>query len=97
MSQITKHSEFYNEPFRLSAEDKGNPFLFLEDFFIDYKLGELRNILTDISDTCLSSDDSAFDTGEKRADFLYYKNKLEMIFEAVYVLLQQKKCGSLPN
>jgi hypothetical protein len=95
MTQLPEQAEFYDRPFRLSPEDNNNPFLVLEDFFIDYKLGELRNILTDISDTCLSSDVPAFDTGEKRADFLYYKNKLEILFEAIYVIVRQKKAQGL--
>jgi hypothetical protein len=95
MSELQVTPELFNTPFLLSPEDKNNPFLVLEDFVIDYKLGELRNILTDISDTCLSSDVPAFDTGEKRADFLYYKNKLELLFEAIYVIVQQQKKLSL--
>jgi hypothetical protein len=97
MSKLQPISELLNVPFRLSPEEKDNPLCILENFLIDYKLGELRNLLTDISDTCLSSDAPAFDTGEKRANFLYYRYKLETLFEAVFVIVQQKMGQFLPK
>jgi len=85
MSPFQIQSEFYNQPFLLSEEQAINPASVAADFFTDYNLSEVREILASITETCLTSDTYYFDSAEKRADFIHFQKKLEILLEAAFM------------
>jgi hypothetical protein len=79
-------SEFYNQPFLLSEDQVINPASVAVDFFADYNLSEVRDTLASITETCLTCDSYHFDSAEKRADFIHFQKKLELLLEAAFVI-----------
>jgi len=90
MSQFQTQSEFYNQPCLLSEEQGVNPVGVAADFFTDYNLSEVREILASITETCLTSDTYYFDSAEKRADFIHFQKKLEILLEAAFIIAKDK-------
>ena len=88
MLPYSEHPIFYNHSIYLSAEQKNNPYGVLIRFFQDHRLVDLRIHLSQVSETCLSSDEPPFDEGVKRADLLYYQQQLEIILEAAFLVAQ---------
>jgi len=93
MSPFHNHPDFYNQPILLSKEYTKDPTAFLERFFGDYSLCELRAWLADISETCLTSDTPPFDEAGKRADLMLLLKNIEYLLEAVSLL----RAGSRDN
>lgn len=89
MSPSLKLPEFYNQLIRLSEEQRANPYDILEGFFCDYKLSELRNLLREMLETCLTTDEPPFGVAERRADLLLYIPKMEELLEAAYIVAKQ--------
>lgn len=78
--------EFFDRPIRLTDEESENPHTVLHDFFTDYSLKELREILQANAEVCVTSDLYPYDTGERRADLLYFLHKTEILFEAAFLI-----------
>jgi hypothetical protein len=91
MLPFIKHPEFYNQPICLSDDQKKNPTGVLVRFFQDHQLCDLRDFFSQVSETCLTSDESPFDEARKRAEFLYYQRQMEILFEAAYLVAQQNQ------
>jgi hypothetical protein len=89
MSPFQLQSEFYNLPIRLSAEQLDNPANVLKDFFTDYNLSEVREILNINAEVCLTSDIHPYEAGERRADFMNFQQKLELLLEAAFLMAKQ--------
>jgi hypothetical protein len=89
MSPFQLQSEFYNLPVRLSEEQRENPASVLNDFFADYNLSEVREILNTNAEVCLTSDIHPYDAGERRADFIHFQQKLELLLEAAFLIAKQ--------
>lgn len=89
MSPFQLQSEFYNLPIRLSAEQLDNPASVLKDFFTDYNLSEVREILNINAEVCLTSDIHPYEAGERRADFMHFQQKLELLLEAAFLMAKQ--------
>jgi len=70
----------------LSKEHQKEPAAFLERFFGDYSLSELRAWMAEISETCLTTDTPPFDEGGKRADLILFFKNVECLFEAAVIL-----------
>jgi hypothetical protein len=83
-------SEFYNQPFLLSEDQAINPASVHADFFTDYNLSEVREILASITETCLTCDSFHYDTAEKRADFIHFQKKLEWLLEAAFMVAKNQ-------
>jgi hypothetical protein len=96
MSPFQLHSEFYNQPIQLTEEQHGNPSNVLDDFFTDYSLSEVRDILSSNAEVCLTCDIHPYDAGEKRADFLQFQKKLELLLEAAFLLRNQQPIDEKP-
>ena len=90
MSRILDQLTFFDQPFRLSDEQRENPYTVLEDFFSDYRLGDLRSHFEEVSEICLICDGGTFDKAEKRAELLTYQKKIEILLEAAYLITVQK-------
>jgi hypothetical protein len=90
MLQYSNPSNFYDGVIRLTEEAKSNPLKVLIEFTEDYTLSELREFLSDIGEVCITSDIPPFDCGRNRADLLLHNNRLEELYEAVFLLVGQK-------
>lgn len=83
--------EFFTRPIRLTDEESENPHTVLHDFFTDYSLKELREILQANEEVCVTCDLYPYDTGARRADLLYFLRKTEILFEAAFLIAQQNR------
>jgi len=90
MLSFQAHPEFYNQPFLLSEDQAINPASVAGDFFTDYNLSEVREILASITETCLTCDVYHFDSADKRADFIHFQKKLELLLEAAFMIAKSQ-------
>lgn len=90
MSPFQLQSKFYNHPVRLSEEQLVDPGTVLRDFFADYNLSEVREILNANAEVCLTSDIHPYDAGERRADFMHFQQKLECLLEAAFLIAKRQ-------
>jgi hypothetical protein len=86
MSRFIDHCEIYDQPICLSEKDKQTPMEVIKDFFVDYRLSELRDIQDQIQRVCLTSDEGAFTQSEARSNLLSYNDKLIRLLEAASYL-----------
>lgn len=98
MRTYNKHPQWYNVPLRLNEEEKGNPFLVLEDYFQCYHLHEVRQILWNWMVEVMSSQHGISCDPHERSNHIYFYEKMEALVEAAYVMHKQnqkkrrKKC-----
>jgi hypothetical protein len=86
MKTYNKHPQWYNQPLRLTKEQKHDPLPVLDDFFECYHLNEVRQTLWEWLTEVLSSHRSISDEGQTRNDHLYFYEKIEGIIEVAFVL-----------
>jgi hypothetical protein len=86
MSLFHNHPGFYRHPVLLSEECRKNPSAFLDNFFGDYNLCDLRNMLAETLETCLTTDTPPYDDPGKRADLILFFKNVEWQFEAALLL-----------
>lgn len=92
MSHFLTHSTFYNGTIFLSEKEQKDPYRVLRQFTSDYKLAELRQILYDISHACVTSDTDLYaESAEARADLLFYCSRIEVVCEAIFLLVNKGK------
>jgi hypothetical protein len=60
MAESSTPSDFSNQVFRLTADEKEYPYQVLSDFFEDANLAEFRVLVDKVMDTCLSTDEDPF-------------------------------------
>lgn len=94
MSHFDVHAKFYDNPVFLNREEMNDPFIVLYDFFKDYRLSELRQYISNILDTCLTTDNTFFMEPEERANLIYRIRQFERILEAIRVITLQKRKGT---
>lgn len=90
MSEFLNHPEFYNQPVYLMEEEISDPIKVIDRFFTDYSLSDIRTILDEIQEVCLTTDAPPFANGSQRSDLLFYLNNLIRILEAAFVLTETK-------
>jgi hypothetical protein len=91
MSIYTDNPNVFNQPLRLTDEERANPHQVFAELFFDYSLSECRDWLWRIVNACLTSPDSEFDDADKRSDLLHFAERLEAILEATTIPIHQKK------
>jgi hypothetical protein len=89
MSHFQQQKEFYNQPVRLSAQQKANPYLVFDKFFGDYHLWEIRDWFSQIGEVCLTVEDHPFCEPNIRANLLLLHKNIELLFEAAFVINAQ--------
>ena len=89
MRTLNKHPDWYNQPLRLSEEERENPRLIIENFFESYHLQEVREILWNWMVEIVSSSRSIAQEGKQRNDHIYFYEKIETLVEAVYLMNQR--------
>jgi hypothetical protein len=90
MSQYLEHHQFYNKPILLSEEFRKSPLTFLERFFSDYHLCDLREMLENMLETCLTTDNPPFNDPENRADIILFCKNVVCLFETAFLLKDSK-------
>jgi hypothetical protein len=91
MSIYTDNPNVFNQPLRLSIEERSNPRQVFTEFFVDYSLSECRDWLSRIVNTCLTSYDVEFNDPDKRDDLLHFVERLEAILEATTIPTELNK------
>ena len=89
MSHYFQHRDFYNNVVQLSEDYQKDPIVFLEKFFSDYHLVDLRSFQDEMLETCLTTDCPPFDNPEKRADTILLHKNIELLFEAAFLILKK--------
>jgi hypothetical protein len=80
------HPQWYNQPLRLTKEQKRDPLPVLDDFFECYHLNEARQTLWEWLTEVLSSQRSIAIEPLERNNHIYFYEKIEGIIEAAYVM-----------
>jgi hypothetical protein len=88
MKTKNKHPEWYNEPLRLSEEQKEIPLLVIKDFFEWYHLNDLREILWAWTNAVISSPTSISNDPVDRSNHMHFYEKIEELIEATFVILK---------
>jgi hypothetical protein len=86
MKTYNNHPYWYNQPLRLTKEQKRDPLLVLDDFFKCYHLNEVRQTLWEWLTDIVSSDRSIAIEPLDRNNHMYFYEKVEEIIEAAYVM-----------
>lgn len=81
-----KHPQWYNQPLRLTKEQKKDPLPVLDDFFECYHLNEVRQTLWEWLTEVLSSQRSIAIEPLDRNNHIYFYEKIEGIIEAAFIL-----------
>jgi hypothetical protein len=89
MNHFQDYPAFYNQPIRLSAEEKAKPLEVLREFFEICHLSEPRQLLWNMVETALKADYTLYDQAEERSRLLWFYRELEMVLEAGLLLSQQ--------
>ena len=88
MSEFFNHPDFFNKPVLLSEAERDDPLKVLRQFFADYRLSELRQILQDMQGICMTTDQPPFSDPQRRADYLLYERNLVGLLEAAFILVK---------
>jgi len=74
----------------LTEEELENPLGVVQEFFENYHLHEAREDLFNLMRTGLSTDNTTYDTGEKRSNLLFLHEQLVKLTEAAWILSKIK-------
>lgn len=91
MNPFESHPDFFNQPLRLSEEEKEQPLETLRDFFDNCPLSTVRKILWNMVETSLSLPHSVYDDAGERRYLLWFYRQLEATLEASLLLSASEK------
>jgi hypothetical protein len=91
MSHYLDQPEIYNQPIRLSQQERQHPITVLKKYFHDYHLSDTRHNLWEILSACLSTDTPPYDDPSNRADLLTFYERIEQVLEASFVIATQSE------
>ncbi len=91
MQLYSQHSEFFDQPIRLTEEEKKDPLQVINFFFGAHHLHEIRQILWNLFETSITTDNHMYDESRERDKLLCFYQQLETMLEAAYVVDQMTK------
>ena len=91
MRTVNTHPQLDNQPLRLTEEERQDPYIVLDDFFSNFHLQDMREMLWDWFVAAMSSESSAYNTGYARSNLVFVYEKLELFIEAVQVINKRRK------
>jgi hypothetical protein len=91
MRTVNTHPQLENQPLRLTEEEKQDPYIVLEDFFSNFHLQDMREMLWDWLVAAMSAESSAYNTGYARSNLVFVYEKLELMIEATYGIYKRRK------
>lgn len=86
MKTYNNHPHWYNQPLRLTKEQKRDPLPVLDDFFECYHLNDVREMLWEWVTEVISSQRSISNEALSRNNHLYFYEKIEGIIEVAFVM-----------
>jgi hypothetical protein len=86
MSKYLNRPDLFDQLIVLNEDQKRNPKVVIERFFGDYRLHECRDILHNVLEVCLSTDNAAFSEPGAREDLIMQVRHFEELLEASYCL-----------
>lgn len=86
MGKKNKHNKRSNQLRRLTLEEISDPECVIIEFFSNYHLKDLREVLWDWLCSALSSGGGWFQTGLERSNLIFLYENLEKLAEASYIL-----------
>jgi hypothetical protein len=89
MRTCNNHPLWYNQPLRLTEEERNNPLLVIKDFFECYHLNDVRDLFWKWLVEVLSSSGSISSEALERGNHIFFYEKLEALIEACYLLRKQ--------
>src|SRR3954470_19654949 len=89
MRTCNHHPQWYNQPLRLTEEERQDPLLVINDFFESYHLQDVRDILWKWIVEIISSPGSIASEPLERSNHIYFYEKIEALIEACYVFKNQ--------
>jgi len=89
MSYYLDNPEIFNQPIRLSLQEREQPLTIVKEYFKDYPLSDTRHTLWEIVTACLISDAPQFDDPHKRDDLLAFYARTEELIEAICIIKDQ--------
>ncbi|HEX6431895.1 MAG TPA: hypothetical protein VF008_29590 [Niastella sp.] len=84
-----KHPQWYNQPLRLTEEQKQDPIPVLDDFFECYHLNDTREILWTWLTVVVSSSRSISIESLERSNHVYFYEKIEEVIEAAFIITRR--------
>jgi hypothetical protein len=87
MRTCNNHPQWFNQPLRLTEEERKNPLLVLKEFFECYHLNDTRNINWNWLVEILSSTGSISSEALDRNNHIFFYEKLEALIEACYLIV----------
>jgi hypothetical protein len=91
MKTHNKHPHWVNQPLRLSNKEKHNPTLVIDDFFDNYHLQDVRDILWRWLVAVISSPQSISSEPLERSYHMYFYEKVEGVIEAAYIIKRKMR------
>ena len=91
MTNLMNTTEAAGQISQLTGIQRENPCQVLRDFFCDLNLTEIKTLLGNIAETCLTTDDGPFGWAEERMNLIYQLKKIEQALEASYLIYGQQK------
>jgi hypothetical protein len=86
MRTCNHHPQWYNQPLRLTEEQRKNPMMVFDDFFECYHLNDVRDILWKWTVEIVSSPGSISSEPLERSNHFYFYEKMETLIEAIYIM-----------
>ena len=80
-----------DQPIRLGEEERKDPLAVLDRIFGDYPLHEWREVLWEMVEVCLTTDNAEFGEAEERAGLIQQYKDLECLLEGAWLLVQKQK------
>lgn len=91
MRTVNTHPQLDNQPLRLTEEERQDPYIVLEDFFSNFHLQDMREVLWDWLVAAMSSESCQYNTGFARSNLVFVYEKIELLVEAAYGIHKRRK------
>ncbi|HEY4108408.1 hypothetical protein [Puia sp.] len=89
MSVFLERKEMFDQVLLLAEDEMRDPVGVFERFFSDYRLHECRFILWEMVQTCLTTENTEFESPEDRANLLMRYKDFERLLEACTLMLKK--------
>ena len=91
MRTANTHPQLDNQPLRLTEEERRDPYIVLEDFFSNFHLQDIREMLWDWLVAAMSSESTQYSTGYARSNLVFVYEKLELLIEAAHGIHKRRR------
>lgn len=91
MHTANRHPQRLNQLFRLTEEERQNPYRVVEEFFSFFDTQDMHEILWDWLVAAMSNESGSFESGYSRSNLIFVYERLESLIEASYVIHMRRK------